>query len=595
MRPASIAVCCIALAALLADAGSAQHKQLRLAVSTDGDGFDPAAYQSTVSGLITSNIFDAPYRFAYLARGFVPVPNTAVGPPQVSADGLTWTIEIRPGIYFADDPAFGGRRRELIAADYVYSIKRLADPRLIALGYQQLQGRVAGLDALREAAKKTGRFDHDAAIDGLQVLDRYRFRIRLLQPTPNLANLLAVCQTGCAVAREVIEHYGERARDHPVGTGPFRLARWLRGARVELERNPGFREEWYREQAEPGDADGEAIARRLRGLRLPMVDRVLLAVQNEAQPRWLSFLNGDLDLLTPAPNELQHLAVDSDGRLAPHLAARGVQLSRYAGASIRYTYFNMADPMVGGFAPEQVALRRAIALGYNVDAEIAVVQRGNGVPQHSLVGPGANGFDPTFTSPAADYDPVRARALLDVYGFVDRDGDGHRERPDGTPLAIELTSPPDGRTRAIDELWRRSMDAIGIRIGFRKLLFAEMIRVVNAGQAMMAAFGWTGTSGDAGDFIMLLYGPNAGSANDARFALPAYDRLYEQAIALPHGAERNRLLREIDRLFAAYAPMRLHSTPILTDLAQPWVVGYRHVRGNRWLDLIDIQRRPAPQ
>ena len=588
------AACGIALLAMCADAAPAQDKTLHLAVTTDGDGFDPAAAQSTVSGLITSNIFDAPYRFAYLARGFVPVPNTAGGPPQISADGLTWTIAIRPGIFFADDAAFGGKPRELTAADYVYSIKRQADPRLIALGFQQLQGRIAGLDALREAAKQSGRFDYDTPIDGLRALDRYRLQIRLTRPTPNLANLLAVCQTACAVAREVVDKYGERLRDFPVGTGPFRLARWVRGARVELERNPGFREEWYRESADEGDADGEAIARRLRGLKLPMLDRVVLTVQSEAQPRWLSFLQGEIDLLDPVPGDLLHLAVDTDGTLAPHLAARGVQLSRYAGAQIRYTFFNFADPTVGGFAPEQIALRRAIALGYNVDAEIAVLQRGHAVAQHSLVGAAANGFDPAFRSPAAEHNPARARALLDIYGFVDRDGDGYRERPDGSALRLELTSPPDGRTRSFDELWRRSMDAIGVRIEFRKLLFAEMIRVVNAGQAMMSTFGWNGTSGDAGDFIMLLYGPNAGSANDARFALPEYDRLYEQAVAMPHGDERNRLLREIDRLFAVYAPLRLHSTPILTDLAQPWVVGYRWDRGNRWLDLIDIQRPRVP-
>jgi ABC-type transport system substrate-binding protein len=582
----------LAAALLIAAAAAAPQapKTLRLAVDTDGDGFDPATYQSAVSGLVTSNIFDSLYRFAYLRQGYVPVPNAAAGPPQVSADGLQWTIDIRPGIFFADDPAFGGRRRELTAADYAYSIRRLADPRSISLGFQQIAGRIRGLDELRAEAERTRRFDYDRAIDGLQVLGRYRLRIVLSKPMPNLGNLLAVCQIGCAVAREVVERYGDRIRDHPVGTGPFVLARWVRGSRVVLERNPGFREERYDEPADAGDAQAQAIAARLAGRRLPMVDRVELHLLAETQPRWLAFLRGEHDLLRPVPAEYLHLAVAPEGATAPYLQQRGVRLDRQVSPFIRYTFFNFDNAIVGGMTPQQVALRRAISLGYDLSAEIAVLQRGHSVPQHSLVAPLANGFDPAFSSPLGASDPAAARALLDVFGFVDRDGDGYREFPDGRPLALELTSTPTGTGRELDELWRRSMNAIGIRIGFRKLIFAEMIRAVNAGTAMMATFGWTGTSGDALDYVQLLYGPNAGSANDARFKLAEYDRLYEQAAIVPHGAERNRLLRQMDRIAAAYAPLRLHSTPYLNDLVQPWVVGYVRRPTLRWLDRVDIVR-----
>ena len=585
-RLACAALVLLAGAALAQPAGGT----LRLAVDTDGDGFDPATSQSTISGLVTSSIFDTPYRFAYLRHGYVPVPNTAVGPPQVSSDGLIWTIEIRPGIYFADDPAFGGRRRELVAADYVYSLKRLADPRSISLGYQQIAGRIRGLDELRAEAERTRRFDYDRPLDGLQALDRYRLRIALTRPMPNLPNLLAVCQVACAVAREAVEHYGDRIREHPVGSGPFVLARWVRGSRVVLERNPGYRDERYDEQAEPGDDAAAAVAEQLRGRRLPLLDRVELQVIGEAQPRWLAFLRGEHDLLRGVPPEFLHLAVTADGQAAPHLAQQGIALQRRRLPAIRYTFFNLDSEVVGGYAPHQVALRRAIALGFDLAAEIAILQRGHAAPQQSLVGPASNGFDPAFVSPLGESDPLRARALLDIYGFVDRDGDGYREFPDGRPLTIELTSPPSGPARELDALWRRSMDAIGIRITFRKLIFAEMIRAVNAGTAMMATFGWTGNSGDALDYVQLLYGPNAGSANDARFRLPAYDRLYEQAAVLPDGAERGRLLREMDRLAATYAPLRLHSTPYVHDLAQPWVVGYVRRPTLRWFDRVDVVR-----
>lgn len=573
-------------------AGAAQPKTLRLAVDTDGDGFDPATYQATVSNLVASHIFDAPYRFAPLRRGYVPVPNTAAAAPQVSADGLIWTIAIRPGIYFADDPAFGGRRRELTAADYVYSIKRLADPRSISLGWQQIAGRIAGLDELRAEAERTRRFDYDRPVAGLHAPDRYLLRIVLTRPMPNLANLLATCQVACAVAREVVERYGDRIREHPVGTGPFVLGRWVRGSRVVLERNPSFRDERYDEAADAGDAQAHAVAARLAGRRLPMLDRVELDVINEAQPRWLAFLRGQHDLLRPVPPDFLHLAVAGD-QAAPHLAARGVQLHSARADGIRYTFFNVEHPAVGGYSAQQVALRRAVSLGFDLSAEIAVLRRGHAVPQHTLVAPTANGFDPAFASPLGESDPVRARALLDVFGFIDRDGDGYREYPDGRPLLLEITSPPGGSARDSDELWRRSMDAIGIRVEFRKLIFAELIRAVNAGTAMMASFGWIGASGDALDYVQILYGPNAGSANDARFRLPAYDRLYEQAAVLPDGAERNRLLREMDRLAAAYAPLRLQAAALVHDLAQPWLVGYLRRPGGLRFDRLDIERREA--
>jgi len=371
--------------------------------------------------------------------------------------------------------------------------------------------------------------------------------------------------------------------------GPFRLARWVRGSRIELERNPGFRDERYDEVPEPGDAQAEAIAAKLRGRRLPLVDRVELQLIAETQPRWLAFLRGEQDLLRPVPPDFVHLAV-ADGAAAPHLVLRGIRLERSRGDSIRYTFFNLEHPTVGGYTAEQIALRRAVALAFDLAAEIEVLRRGHAAPQHSLVAPTANGFEADFASPLGDSDAVRARALLDIYGFIDRDGDGYREFPDGRPLLLELTSPPSGAAREIDELWRRSLDSLGIRIVFRKLIFAEMIRAVNSGTAMMSAFGWIGNSGDALDYVQLLYGPNAGSANDARFRNASYDRLYDEAAVMADGPARNRVLREMDRIAAAYAPLRLHSSPFTHDLVQPWITGYLRRPTLRFLDRIDVER-----
>src|SRR5438309_2876024 len=148
--------------------------------------------------------------------------------PEISADGHIWTINIRQGIYFADDPAFGGKRRELTAADFVYAWKRFVDPRVRSPNAPYLAGKLVGLDAAVETAKTTGKFDYDAEIQGLHAPDRYTLRLELIKPDYTVLESLGDTQL-CAVAREVIEKYGDssgRAMRHPVGTGPYRLKEW---------------------------------------------------------------------------------------------------------------------------------------------------------------------------------------------------------------------------------------------------------------------------------------------------------------------------------------------------------------------------------
>ena len=201
-----------------------------------------------------STVFDAPLTYDYLARPVKVIPNTAAL-PEVSADGLTWTIRIRPGIHFADDPAFKGRPRELTAEDYVYSLKRHYDPRWKSGNLYILENaRILGLSELRKRLIEEKKpFDYDTPVEGLRTLDRYRFQIRLAEPSPRfLYNFTDGSFTG-ALAREVVEFYGDRVGEHPVGTGPFVLKDWKRSSRIVLAKNPGYREVPYDETAPAGE------------------------------------------------------------------------------------------------------------------------------------------------------------------------------------------------------------------------------------------------------------------------------------------------------------------------------------------------------
>ena len=316
----------------------------------------------------------------------------------------------------------------------------------------------------------------------------------------------------------------------------------------------------------------------------------------ESQPRWLAFVNGEHDILERVPNEFINLAAPN-GKLAPNLAKLGVSAHRGHEPALFYTVFNMEDPLVGGYTPEKIALRRAISLGFNRDAEIAVIRKREAVPAEQPIGPGVAGYDPAFRNPLNRYDPAGAKALLDLFGYVDRDNDGYRELPDGSPLSIEYASTPTLLDRQYDELWKRSMDEIGIRLTFRKATWPELLKAGQLGKLQLRTIGWLANIPDADNFLQLLYGPNTGQSNDSRFQLEAYDRIYRQAKRLPDSPERDRLYRELSRLAVVYAPWKLGIYRIETYLVQPWVVGFKPHPTMRsvlkYVD-VDVERRRAP-
>ena len=550
-------------------------KVLRYAFPVAETNFDPAQITDFYSRTVAAGLFDAPLQYEFLAKPLRMRPNTAASMPEVSPDFKTFTFRIAPGIHFADDLAFKGARRELTAEDYVYSIKRHYDPRWKSGNLYLLENaKILGLSELRRrliAEKKP--FDYDTPVDGLRALDRYTFQIKLDAPSPRfLDNFVTGGFTG-AMAREVVEHYGDSVGEHPVGTGPFILKEWKRSSRIVLARNPNYREVLYDEHPPAGDARLQQVAQQLHGRRLPLLDRVEISIIEEAQPRWLSFLNQEQDVSVEVPAEFATVAFPNN-RLAPNLAKRGVQMVRYARAEVAMSYFGMDNPVVGGYEPHKVALRRAISLAVDVAREIRLVRRGQAIPAQGPIAPELWGYDAKFKSEMSDFDRARAKALLDMHGYVDRDGDGWREQPDGSPLVLEYATSPDQTSRQLIELWQKNMTAIGIRIEFKTAKWPEQLKASRAGKLMMWGVGWTGGP-DGEDFLALGYGPNKGQANLARFDLPAFNALYDQQRVLPNGPERQALMTEAAELMVAYMPYKVHVHRVYTDLAQPWVVGYQ--------------------
>jgi ABC-type transport system substrate-binding protein len=576
---------------------AAPPKVLRYAFRVAETGFDPAQINDLYSRVVTPHIFEALYSYDHLARPAKIKPLTALGMPEVNANFTVWTIKVRPGIYFAEDPAFQGKPRELVAQDYVFAFKRFADPTLKSpvWGTVDTQAAFVGLRALRQTSLDQKKpFDYDKPIEGLKALDRYTLQLTTEGPRPRLLELIAGSDLFGGVAREVVQTYGDKISAHPVGTGPFRLKQWRRSSLIVLERNPTYRHVTYDAEPAADDPEGQALLARFKGRKLPMIDRVEVSIIEENQPRWLSFTNNEYDLIEEVPPEYIDAAMPNS-KLAPNLAKRGVQGYQMLRADIRYLMFNMDDAVVGGYTPERVALRRAISLGLSAEREIRLARHNQAIVAQSYTIPHTVGHTPSFKSEGGDHDPARAKALLDLYGYVDRDGDGWRDQPDGSPLVLVMNTQPDGQSRKVDEVRKKDLDAIGIRAAFKAGKWPENLKSARAGTYQMWEVGNSATSPDGQPALARFHSKQIGGQNMVRFRYKPLDDLYERMEVIPHGPERQALFEESKRIIAAYAPAKHNLHRIFTDLAQPWLVGFRRTLfWQDWWHMVDIDTSKIP-
>jgi ABC-type transport system substrate-binding protein len=565
------------------DNPAAQPKVLHMFLSTSETGLDPAVASDIATLSLLENLFDPLLRYDYLARPLKLRGNTANELPTVTDGGRTYTFHIRPGIFFTPDPAFKGRKREVTAQDYIYSLKRLYDPALKSPWSYMFEGKIVGDAALKS------KFSYDTSIEGLQAPGRYTLRIRLLEPDNNFLFYMAMPATG-VVAREVIEAYPGQAGNHPVGSGPFMLGDWKRSDRIVLLRNPDSSAVFH---ASPGDNPlDQAIDAALEGKRLPRVDRVEVKIAEEFQGRMLGFLNGEYDYLEQVPESMTDMVI-RDGKLKPELAARGMELYRFPVLQTYYMWMNMDNPVIGGYSREKVALRRAISLAYNSAEDIALLKKGFAVKAESPLPRNVLGYDPDYKSPVP-YDPALANALLDRFGYDKRDPDGFRRAPDGQPLTLTMHSEATVGGRLRDELWRKCLTSIGLRVVFKSDKKTEIIKASRLGKVQMFESNWIADFPDGDNFYQLLYGPNAGRANYARFNLPAYNERYDKAHKLADGPERQALYFEMNQLIHAYNPWVPLTQAISADIRQPWLKNYkRHpVEFTPWRYLdIDVAER----
>lgn len=542
-------------------------KELHLVSEAKVSGFDPAQagdlYQSNEMG----KVFEGLYEYHPTKRPYELIPNLAEGMPEISKDQLTYTFKIKKGVLFHDDKCFpNGKGRELKAKDFEYSIKRLADPKIMSRGWWLFETKLAGVDAWREKHAKSDKTDYDEVLEGVKAIDDYTLQLKLVKPYPQLMYALAMTFT-VAVAKEAVETYGKEFLNHPVGTGPFILPIYQQSNTIVYTKNPTFREKYM------PDSDNKE--------RVPFVDKITVHIIEEVQPQWLNFNKAKVDvLLLPKENFGQALKEDKK-TLKDELKEKGVNYISEPMMDVTFYAFNFDNPLY----KNNLKLRQAISLAYDRKKNNELFFEGTGELAQGVIPPGLGGYDPNFKNPYATFDLEKAKQLLKEAGY-----------PEGKGLpVIRVLSSNTARSRQITEFFVKCMTNLGVKVQMDLVSWPDLVNRVIKRQFEIYTMAWHGDYPDAENFLGLLYCPNKSpGSNGAGYCNPKVDELFRKATVMQDSPERSKLYAELNQMIALDVPWIFDSHRERQYLYQGWVKNfvyteyYQHLY--QYLD-VDLEKK----
>jgi oligopeptide transport system substrate-binding protein len=536
-------------------------------------GLDPAVSGEVSASMAISRMYEGLLKYDYLARPYKAIPMLAEGMPHISDDGLVYTFKIRNGIYFQDDPCFpGGKGRELVAGDFVYSYKRLADIKNASSGFWAFN-RIKGIHEFRDASAGDTPTDYDAGVAGLRAPDRYTFQIELSEPFPQFLDVLTM-HYAFVVPREAVEYHGTDFVNHPVGTGPYRLVKWRRNSRIEFERNPKWAETG-RTETYPvtGSADQkERGLLRDAGKPVPMVDRVVQFVVDDQSTAWMMFLSGQLDA-SGISRDNWDAVITGDRELDETLAKRGIELVYSPAIDIRYLGFNMDDPVVGWSRDPETnlrhkKLRQALSCAYDFDRMNKFLNYrlypANGPIPKPLAG---RPEGPT----AYMFNLEKAKQLLVEAGYP---GGINRETGRRLELTVEVGS-ASGNIRQMMELIADMYQKIDVVFNFSYNTWPAFIEKLNRRQAQMFGLAWMADYPDAENFLQLFYSKNESPGpNHSNYRSPEFDRLYEEIRIMQDSPERTAKYEQMARIVIEDCPWIFEYQSMSFALVHGWLENF---------------------
>ncbi len=512
--------------------------------SEDGSpiSLDPVRSNTKYSNVIVTSIFDTLYEYKYLKSPFELKPNLAVAMPKVSADGLVYTIDIKKGVLFSDDAAFsGGKGREVVAADFVYSFKRHFDARTKSAGSWLWRSKIVGLDQW----KKEGS-DYNKEVEGLKAIGKYRIQIKLVAPFPQLTYTLAMGFAG-VMAKEVVDKYGKEIGLHPVGSGPFYLKSFNKQKAV-LIKSPTYRGDIMDLEGYDEAIHGKYGVKALEGKRLPIVDRVEYNFMKEHVARWNSLNKGSEVQIGEMLLEMANNVLESKTpvKLKPEWAKKFHYIAEREPGFV-YNNFNMDNPTFGYNSDpkrneQNKSLRCAIRKGFSWDQRIKRFYNGIGEAFPGVIIPGTDGFDPDLSKDSIIYDPEGAKRLLKEAGWNARN----------LPV-LEYNTTNDTRNKQFYEQFRGFMKRIGYPSNKIKMVsyatFGDFSKAIREKKGTFWGIGWGLDYPDAENTLQLYYGPNESpGSNGANYNNPEFNRLYKKSSVMLPSVERTEIYKQMNKI-----------------------------------------------
>ena len=622
--------------------GDARADVVYSAFSERPKHLDPARSYSSNEVEFTGQIYEPPLQYHFLKRPYTLIPLTAEtlpkprffdaagrplpdDAPSAAIAESVYEIRIRPGIRYQPHPAFArdeaGRyryhaldaaavadktritdfsqtgTRELVAADYVYQIKRLANPRLSSPIFGLMSEHIVGLKALGETLEKVAKARPDAVLDlndfplaGAEVVDRYTYRIHIKGKYPQFIYWLAM-PFFAPVPWEAEAFYAQPGMAdknltldwQPVGTGPYYMAENDPNRRMVLKKNPYYHGETYPVEGDAEDRQAGLLADA--GKPLPFVDEAVFSLEKETIPYWSKFLQGYYDssgISSDSFDQAIQFSAAGSPQLTDSMRVKDIHLVTTVAASIWYVGFNMLDPVVGGLGEDRRTLRQAISIAFDYDEFISIFLNGRGIPAQGPIPPGLFGYvdgvaglNP-YVYAARGGKVVRrpievAKRLLAEAGYPNG-----RSDKTGAPLVLyfdTMASGPDAKSRL--DWMKKQLDKLNVQLVVRGTDYNRFQDKMRKGNAQLFEWGWNADYPDPENFFFLLYGPNkkvaSGGENAANYENPEFDRLFERMKDMDNGPERQHVIDAMLAIVRRDAPWIFAYYPKSFGLTHGWV------------------------
>ncbi len=499
---------------------------------------DPIMGTDVYSVQAMSKVYEGLYEYHYLKRPFTLSPNLAEAMPEVSEDRLTYTIKIRKDVYFQDDPCFeNGKGRLLTAHDFIYSWKRLLDPKNAAKQAWILDGKIEGFDAWQENRNQEAAADYDTPISGLQATDDYTLKIKLVKPSAQFVNFLTMTPT-FVVAKEAIEYYKDDFNNHLVGTGPFAVESYNpNDNKIVYVKNKKFRKVYFPTE---GDIEFQKMIDQYGGKQMPFVDKIVTNIVAEEQPRWLQFQKKKADYIDLRGGTVELNILEKNHQLKQEYKDKGMKIFTKEDISVGYTVFNTQHELF-----KNKKLRQAISLAFDRDKQNTIFSNGRSSYQHTTIPKGFAGHDPDYKAPYGYFDLLKAKQLLQEAGYPE--GKGLPKITYNTSIGVN--------SKKGAEFLQQNMKAIGIDLVIVQDLFPQLIEKTDKGATMMHGMAWSPDYPDAETFLSLFYSKGELKRSYGKYDNSIYDAMYEQASKLEDGPERTKLYKKMAEHIAENVPV----------------------------------------